>query len=207
MLKHHEIWLALDRLAAREKLSVSGLAVKAGLSPTIFNKSKRNHAGRPHWPSTESLAQVLQYTQTNLADFIALANDNPSQRRTIPLLGYAQAGRAGHFDDVGYPAGSNWDEIALPGINDPHAFALEVSGKSMEPVYRAGDRAVVAPSERVRRGDRVVLRTRKGEVMLKQLVRETASKVELLSLNPAYPPVILAHHDVLWLYRIVWVSQ
>ena len=41
MLTHAEIWNAVDRLAARAGLSASGLAKKAGLDPTTFNKSKR----------------------------------------------------------------------------------------------------------------------------------------------------------------------
>ena len=41
MLTHAQIWTALDRLAARAGLSASGLAKKAGLDPTTFNKSKR----------------------------------------------------------------------------------------------------------------------------------------------------------------------
>ena len=41
MLTHAQIWGALDRLAARAGLSASGLAKKAGLDPTTFNKSKR----------------------------------------------------------------------------------------------------------------------------------------------------------------------
>ena len=41
MLTHAQIWTALDRLAARAGLSPSGLAKKAGLDPTTFNKSKR----------------------------------------------------------------------------------------------------------------------------------------------------------------------
>ena len=41
MLKHTDIWRAIDRLAAQHGLSASGLARRAGLDPTTFNKSKR----------------------------------------------------------------------------------------------------------------------------------------------------------------------
>ena len=52
--------MALDRLAARAKLSPSGLAKRSGLDPTTFNKSKRiTPDGRPRWPSTESVAKAL----------------------------------------------------------------------------------------------------------------------------------------------------
>ena len=57
MLTHDQVWTALDRLADRAGMSASGLAKKAGLDPTTFNKSKRVTAdGRERWPSTESIA-------------------------------------------------------------------------------------------------------------------------------------------------------
>jgi phage repressor protein C with HTH and peptisase S24 domain len=207
-LKHADIWRAIDRLAENHNLSPSGLALKAGLSSTAFNPSKRASAKRKRWPSTESIAQILQVTNTTLDDFVALATSNgAAPRATLPLLGYAQAGRDGYFDDAGYPTGNGWEEIQFPALADPHAFVLEVSGKSMEPVYREGDRMVVSPAEKPRRGDRVVLRTNQGEVMVRQLGHERAQKIELISLNPDFAPVMLARQDIDWIYRIVWVSQ
>lgn len=207
MLKHADIWRAIDRLAARHSLSASGLARKAGLSATLFNPSKRSSGKRKRWPSTESIAAILQATGSNLDDFVALAVDGAPTRSKLPLLGYAEAGRAGFFDDAGYPAGQGWDEIALPAASDPHAFALEISGKSMEPIYREGDRIILSPVEKPRRGDRVAVRTKSGEVMVKQLGRDGGQKIELLSFNPDYPPVTLSRRDLDWIYRVVWASQ
>ena len=207
-LKHADIWRAIDRLAAEHGLSPSSLAKKAGLSPTVFNPSKRSSATRKRWPSTESIAQILQATGASLEDFVLLASaDSVVSRHTLPLLGYAQAGRKGFFDEAGYPTGNGWEEVIFPAVADAHAFALEVSGKSMEPVYREGDRIVLAPGERPRRGDRVVVRTKKGEVLAKELGRESAKGVELISLNPEHAPVNIALTDIEWMYRIVWASQ
>ena len=77
----------------------------------------------------------------------------------------------------------------------------------MEPLYREGDRVVVSPTEQVRRGDRVVVKTREGEVMAKILYRQTANQIELHSLNPAYGPRILNMKDIEWIARIIWASQ
>ena len=53
MLSHDSIWRAIDALEERHQLSPSGLARRAGLDPTSFNKSKRkSHDGRDRWPST-----------------------------------------------------------------------------------------------------------------------------------------------------------
>ena len=186
MLTHSDIWNAVDRLAARAGLSASGLAKKAGLDPTTFNKSKRvTPEGRPRWPSTESIAKSLQATGTTVDTFVSLITDRGgASTQAVPLIGLAQAGAGGYFDDGGFPAGKGWDEIAFPAVNDEHAYALEISGDSMQPAYRDGTMIVVSPTAPVRRGDRVVVKTRDGEVMAKELKRRTAKSIELRSLNP-----------------------
>jgi phage repressor protein C with HTH and peptisase S24 domain len=210
MLKHADIWRAIDRLAQAHGLSASGLARKAGLDPTTFNRSKRTSAdGKLRWPSTESIAKILDATGSSFADFVGLASETPvrAQLQRIPVIGYAQAGSAGFFDDAGYPVGSGWDELAFPHIGDPHAYALEISGDSMEPVYRDGDIIVVSPSTSIRRGDRVVVRTRAGEVMAKLLARQTATRVELHSINPRHEGRMLGMEEIAWMARIIWASQ
>lgn len=94
-LSHAKLWKALDALARREGTSPSGLARRAGLDATSFNRSKRFGPGeppRPRWPSTESLTRVLEATGISLGDFAALADDAPLVSTSIPLLGLAQAG-------------------------------------------------------------------------------------------------------------------
>jgi len=209
MLMHAQVWSAIDRLAARAGLSASGLARRAGLDPTTFNKSKRiTPAGRARWPSTESIAKALAATGTTMETFVALTqNGDSAPPRGLPLLGFAEAGAGGYFDDGGFPAGTGWDEIAFPAVNDEHAYALAVSGQSMEPAYRNGDIIIVSPAAPVRRGDRVVVKTRSGEVMAKELKRQSAKSIELKSLNAAHPDRALAATDVLWMARILWASQ
>jgi len=208
MLTHAQIWRGVDRLAHRAGLSPSALARQAGLDPTTFNPSKRNSADgtRPRWPSTESIAKALAVTGLGLDDFAALAGGSGAGR-PVPLIGFAQAGSQGYFDDAGFPAGTGWDEVRFPGVEDDNAYALEISGDSMAPVYRDGDRIVVAPDAPPRRGDRVVAKTRGGEVMAKELGRVTARTVELISLNPEYENRVLDTADIVWMARIVWASQ
>src|SRR6185295_7141149 len=148
MLTHAQIWAALDRLAARAGLSPSGLAKKAGLDPTTFNKSKRvTPEGRSRWPSTESVAKSLQATNTTVDTFVSLITDRGgASTQAVPLIGLAEAGSGGYFDDAGFPAGKGWDEIAFPAVNDEHAYALEISGNSMEPAYRDGTTILVSPT-------------------------------------------------------------
>jgi phage repressor protein C with HTH and peptisase S24 domain len=208
MLTHGQIWTALDRLAERAGLSPSGLAKRSGLDPTTFNKSKRITAdGREHWPSTESVAKALAATNSSIDTFVQLIGDSARAVQSVPLLGFAQAAAGGYFDETGFPSGKGWDEVALPSADDEHAFALEISGDQMKPAYRDGDVIVVSPGTPIRRGDRVVVKTRGGEVMMKEMKRRTAKTLELQSLSPNQADRILAAGDVEWIARIVWASQ
>ncbi|WEK51778.1 MAG: helix-turn-helix transcriptional regulator [Candidatus Kaistia colombiensis] len=215
MLSHERIWAAIDRLAARNELTASGLARKAGLDPTTFNRSKRVAVdGRPRWPSTESISKILEATGEPLdsfMEFLARRTTPPEQAgpfRHVPLLGFAQAGAGGYFDDGGFPVGQGWDEVAIPESSATEGvYALEVSGESMMPLYRAGDIIIVSPTATCRPGDRVVLRTQDGEVMAKVLARKTTKMVELLSINPEHPNREIAAREVDWMARIIWASQ
>lgn len=208
MLTHAQIWRAIDRLAERHGLSASALARRAGLDPTSFNRSKREQPdGRSRWPSTESIAKILAATSTSLDDFMGLLDDAVAARRAIPLIGFAQAGGGGYFDDAGFPVGGSWDEIAFPNVGDEHAYALEISGDSMLPLYRDGDLVVISPAAPVRRGDRVIVKTREGEVLAKELKRRTARTLELRSLNPEHADRVLQEKDIAWVARVLWASQ
>jgi len=208
MYRHKDVWRALDHLAAKHNLSASGLARRAGLDATAFNKSKRTtREGRPRWPGTESLSKVLNCTGETMASFADLLGERGGSARTIPVVGYAKAGASGYFDEAGYPAGHGWDQAGFPGLDDPHAYALKISGDSMEPAYRPGDVIVVSPSATVRRGDRVVVRSKRGEIMAKELIRKTPQGLDLRSLNPGHGDRRVAAKDVAWMARILWVSQ
>lgn len=209
MLTHAQIWTALDRLAARAGLSPSGLAKKAGLDPTTFNKSKRiTPEGRARWPSTRSVAKSLDATGISVSMFLSLIGDsNRGGAQAVPVIGFAEAGSGGYFDDAGFPVGKGWDEVSFPAVNDAHAYALEISGDSMKPAYRKGDIILVSPEAPVRKGDRVVVKTKNGEVMVKELKRKTSKTLELVSLNREHADRTLSMADVLWIARIVWASQ
>jgi len=209
-LSHTKLWKAVDALARREGLSASGLARRAGLDATSFNPSKRFGPGdppRPRWPSTESVTLILQATGVSLADFAALADDAPPVLTAVPLLGLAQAGQDGFFDDAGLPTGDGWDQTDLPRVNAT-TFSLEISGDSMSPLYRPGDRVIVDRGDpAVRRGDRVVARLTTGETVAKELTGLTARAATLSSINPDYPPRVVPRGGIEWMARILWVSQ
>jgi phage repressor protein C with HTH and peptisase S24 domain len=222
MIEHMNIWLAIDRLAAVHGLSASGLAKRAGLDPTSFNPSKRaGTGGKLRWPTTESISKILGATGTNFSDFVALVERKDfsptspaelskmtySSPRSVPMLGFAEAAEASAFDTNGFPTGGDWDQIQIPSLQDPNAYALEVSSKNMEPAYRKGDILILSPMEQVRKGDRIVLKTVGGEIMAREVIKKTATRLDVCSLNPTHKEQSFSMKELTWFARVMWVSQ
>ncbi len=221
MLTHKQIWAAIDELAHRSAMSASGLARNSGLDTTSFNPSKRfTSEGRERWPSTESIAKILKATGTSVTEFMELVEFSTKKssypigeykqtaaQNSVPLIGSAQAGVGGFFDDGGFPVGQGWEEIAPPTGASENAYALKVSGDSMEPLYREGDVIIVDPMAQVRKGDRVVAKTTDGEVLAKTLNRRTSNIIELQSINPEHQTLSFTPDKIEWLARIIWASQ
>lgn len=207
MLTHDQIWTAIDGLAARNGLSASGLARRAGLDPTTFNKSKRlTPDGRQRWPSTESIAKILLATGASLDEFVALVTDaGPAQEIRLPLLAAATAARTIDIvaDRERRPAG--WSEIALATLGEPHAVALEVEGAGG--LYRDGDLLLIVPGAQLRRGDRLVARLTDGTLLIGELKRETADTLDLVHSGQPEEVRILNRGEIGWTARIHWASQ
>ena len=169
------------------------------------------------WPSTESIAKVLDATGTTMEEFLGLMRPGAlptdltkgALPHSIPLLGITQAGAGGFFDDGGYPVGQGWDvvEFPAPSAQKASVFALEVQGDSMMPLYRNHDVLIVELGAQIRRHDRVVVKTRGSEVMAKVVASKGDKSIELMSLNPEHPNRTIDLADVEWMARILWVSQ
>src|SRR5258707_3039442 len=204
MLTHAQLWTALDRLAARAGLSASGLAKAAGLDPTSFNRSKRiTPQGRERWPSTESVAKALAATNTGIEVFVQLIGESGrAVSQALPLIGFPQltnAAESGAFDDAGIPVGKHWGEIAFPDLDDENVYAVAVSGNALEPTYRDGTILIVSPNASIRRGDRVVIKTKDGKLAVSALKRRTSKLIELRSLDAEAAERTMALHEVLWM--------
>lgn len=197
-------------MAKAHGYSASGLAKKAGLDSTIFNKSKRVAGnGRHHWPSTESISRILAVVGVSWGEFGRFLGGADAAAFKVPVIGLAEAGSDGYFDDAGHPKGGGWDYIGFPegGNGDDGLYALEVSGESMEPIYKAGDTVIVSPKRQFRRGDRVIVKTTRGEVMLKVLARKTTERVVLESFNPDFAAKDMPMTKVEWIHTVIWASQ
>jgi phage repressor protein C with HTH and peptisase S24 domain len=187
-LTHNQIWTALDRLAKRADLSPSGLAKRSGLDPTTFNKSKRiTPDGRARWPSTESVAKALAATQSSVESFVSLISDSGGAAQAVPLIAFAEAGSSGLFQRRRF---SGRQRLGRNRVSRHDRRACLCAGNFRRfdaaglPRRRRHHRVARGP---VRRGDRVVVKVRAGEVMIKELKRQTAKQVELKSLNADHP--------------------
>lgn len=212
MITHDAIWAAIDSLAARYTLSPSGLARSAGLDATTFNKSKRFTAsGRERWPSTESLAKVLEATGASFDEFLMLmAATNPRNGifgSTVPLIDMDLAADENMFGPERLPVVAEWDEINFPEVADADMFALEVVADEYEPVYWAGDILILSPGAELRRGDRVVIRLRSGEVLVRQFISRSARNLAAASVVDQKDDAKFKVTDIDWVYRIIWVKQ
>ncbi len=210
MLTHEIIWRGIDALADKYNMTPSGMARKAGLDPTTFNKSKRVSAdGRARWPNTESLSRILEATGADFADFVALTDGHETVPPVcqVPILSFGQARDCGNFDGHGRLNNGGWDSVPVNMLQQQNAFALAIDNNVMAPVYRAGDIIVLSPDARINRGDRVVMKTGTGEIMAKQMLRVSTRQVEVLPINTSMSSDIIFVRDIQWMTRIVWASQ
>lgn len=212
MLTHRQIWGAIDALAALHRLTPSGLAKLAGLDPTSFNKSKRaTAAGKARWPSTESIAKILEATGASLEDFVMLVTSHTSEVKTglqpVALSGFSETGANGNIDPYRLSIDIDKSLTPFPGIECHDAYALEVSSDSMEPLYRKGDILIVSPNSEIRPDDRVLLKTRSGKILATTFEKRTAGAVELALFDTAHEKLVIDKDEIDWMVRIIWASQ
>ncbi len=206
----NEIWRGIDSLAKSKGMTPSGLAGKAGLNPTTFNKSKRaSPDGRKRWPSTESLNKVLEATGVSMMDFLSLAmgKDMTTPRFTIPLINLKASDAEGLFDNQGLPQDNEcWDAIEFPNSTAP-VYAVEISGTDFEPLYKDGSILLASPSNDIRKGDRIIIKTSAGFTILGELKRQSLRQIDFIPLSKDAKEVSLELKNILWTARILWASQ
>lgn len=213
---HDWIWQAIDALAGRHGLTPSALAKLAGLDPTTFNMSKRfSPEGRPRWPSTESIAKVLEATGTPLDEFasLELANSIPAaisagtELAEVPVIGEVRDAAVGGLDDgklVHLSAARHARDAASRAAA---RFAVAIADSSLEPAYSQGNTLIVSIAEAARNGDRVLVQPLLGQAVPGLLLKNTRTRIELATFRPGLNPIELARSEVNWIGRIIWARQ
>ncbi len=191
MLRHKDLWNTIDQLARVNGYSASGLAKKAGLDPTSFNKSKRISAdGKARWPSTESISKILAATDTTMSEFLALMGEDavpaPAAKKEekaaqapvpapaptaaaykIPLIQDIHAISPDVFNgEGGLIRDDSTTYFTLPDVRmqiSDDAWAMVITGSSFAPYFQEGDIMLVDPHGPARAGDPFLIRRRSEE--------------------------------------------
>lgn len=81
-MNHYQIWHAIELFADAHGMTCSRLARHSGLDATTFNKSKRMSIyGQPRWPSTASIAKIVNATGASAQDFFKfITNENQAEK-------------------------------------------------------------------------------------------------------------------------------
>ena len=214
---HDWIWQAIDTLALRQGVSASALARLAGLDPTTFNRSKRfTLEGRPRWPSTESIAKLLEATGTKLDEFatlelgtepMATVEAELETLSSVPLVGEIRDATVGGMASDPIPLAA-WRRRPRRAADTGNArFAIAVADNSLEPVYSQGNTLIVSVDEATRTGDRVVVKPIGCQALPRVLLRATRSRIELGAFQSNSDRLELPRAEVDWIARIIWVRQ
>ena len=133
-----------------------------------------------------------------MSDFKSLLHSDNERLAVLrlPAIGLAQAGRAGLFDDAGYPVSAGSGTIDFTNLGYANACAFKICGDSMELVYREGDIVIVFPTVAILPGDRAVAKTTRDEILAKELVKTSVNKVRLASINAMHSEIFLLRAEV-----------
>jgi phage repressor protein C with HTH and peptisase S24 domain len=209
----------LEFLLAARGMSQQELARASRISLNTINRWCNGRSSRPSPAKLGAAASVLGVTfrelvhedLTDRAGGMAahVTEEQPDVfpvdvGRRVPLVSDVPAGDPMEiFDD--HPVGHGWDMVVCPAeLTDPNAFALRLSGDSLEPRFNDGDIAIVSPNHPWREGSLVVAKI-SGDSVTCKYVRTRDNTVTLSPGNPQYSPRILDRSEVRWVYPVVYV--
>lgn len=212
-MKHEDVWYAIDTLAANYGVSTSMLAKLAGLDPTTFNKSKRiGKDGKKRWPSTESLAKVMEVTGCGMTDIVPLIEENVEIGCYVPLLDAKRLKNGYFFDGDGNLIDNEGklDGLDMTSFAGNSSFALEVSGDELRPFYYSGDVLIISSQASIRKGDKIIIKMVDGKIIARSFVKQTAQAVfisQATDTEEQNDDARLEKSEIEWFSRIMWVSQ
>lgn len=203
MFTHDEIWGAIDALAQAHNYSTSGLAKKAGLDPTTFNKSKRITAdGKPRWPSTESITKSLNATDATLQDLVNLIENKPtaSAKGKNALLEHYVLSSAG-LDRRNQKNLSDITQLAKD------SFAITIDSPQWAPTYKKGTTLIATPATVFTLETTVVIETIDKNILIMTVENEDSHSVSLRAIVLNEPDRRIEKSDILRASKILWASQ
>jgi SOS-response transcriptional repressor LexA len=117
--------------------------------------------------------------------------------RKVPVVSWAHAGEAGCYEELP----QDWQHQIATDSRDPHAFAVEVEGESMEPKFSGGDILVLSPSTEPYSGCLAVCRFKDDGIIFRR-IEMLPDAIRLVALNPAYQPMEYPRNAFAWIYVV-----
>ena len=206
-MQYEQVWNAVDKLASSQGLSPSGLAKKAGLDATTFNKSKRIRPdGKKRWPSLDSINKILEVSGITFEQFYNLAEGESAVQFTpsIPFIKFTQLNKQPRIQNKELHTGT-WNKIRFPDSKDK-LYAIDLDNEDFVPLYRYGTLVIASKNSEIRRGDRIIIVDINGQLDIKEFIRRTASSLEVVDINSGLEASVNLS-DIKLVNRIVWASQ
>lgn len=221
------VYAALMRIRP-DGLSNAAWAAAAGKPRNIFNGIKAH--GNPTRATLEQLLAAIGWTfdrfeaeaglypvETEVVGTGAVGRAEltslvfgEQRLPDLPLYGSAQgADMDDDFETIEVDLNEVLDYLQRPVefADDRDSYVLRVVGTSMKPRFKPGERVGVSPRARIEIGDDVIVQMR-GEntnrvrrVLIKELVRRSASHVTLAQYNPPRE-LQIARSDILAMHKV-----
>lgn len=208
-MQYEQVWNAVDKLAKTQGLSPSGLAKKAGLDATTFNKSKRVRPdGKNRWPSLDSINKIIEVSGISFDQFYNLMEVDSSSVKfapSIPFIKFSQLGVKPKINKKELST-NDWSKVRFPDGKDK-IYAVDIDDDRFEPFYRFGTLVIVSKNSEIRRGDRILVIKNDDQIEIKEFVRRTSSSMEVNDILSRGEEYSISLKDIKLVNRIVWVSQ
>lgn len=205
-MKYEQVWEAVDKLAKVNGLTPSGLAKKAGLDSTTFNKSKRIRPdGKKRWPSLDSLNKIIEVCNISFEQFYDLVNkDIKADANSVPYIKFSKL--TNHKIEDAKLTTENWNRIRFPETCC-NLYSVELDIDNYEPFYRKNTILVLTQNSEIRKGDRIVILLNDGRVLINEFIRRTASTIEVCDLLTPEIETTINIQTISLINRIIWASQ
>lgn len=173
----------IRKLRRDKGMSMEALGLAVGITASTINKIEKSQM-RLSDKYMGNIANALGVSISALLDE-QTASDAAGMQKTIPVYGLAAAATRGAFTMTTDPVEWVVAPPALIGVRD--AYALIVTGNSMEPRYFAGDIVFVNPNRPPRPGDHVVIQEAPNggvAASIKRFEKQTETELVTTQYNP-----------------------
>ncbi|MCY1291225.1 Peptidase S24-like protein [compost metagenome] len=119
----------------------------------------------------------------------------PVKTGSVPVVGKAMLGPEGYFEAIDYPVGHGEGYLNVFSC-DPEAYGLRVVGNSMNPRIKNNEFVLIEPSKDYVAGDEVLVKTTKGQAMIKEFIYYRDGQYRFDSVNADYDPIFIHEDEV-----------